>query len=54
MRNRILAVQHVTGSKDEVLILGERHPGVLRVRVRRHLRADPARLVSVDPLPEEI
>ncbi len=54
VRHRILVRPYVAGAVDEVLVLCERHLGVLRVGVARKPRPDPVCLAGVDPLPEAV
>ena len=46
MRDWILALEDVARAEDEVLVLRERHLGVLRMRVGRAERSAPARLAA--------
>jgi hypothetical protein len=50
----ILVTRDMAGAEDEVLVLAQRHLRVLRVRVGRHQRPDPAHLAAADPLPAPV
>ena len=47
----VVLTRHVTGGVDEVLVLLDRHLGVLRIRLDRLERAAPAQIAGRDPLP---
>ena len=53
VRDRVLVERHGR-REDEVLVLGERHLGVLRVRVGRQERPAPAHLPRRDALPAAV
>ena len=51
MRDRVAGLLDVAGTEDEVLVLGERHLRVLRVRLGREEDAEPAEVAVGHPLP---
>jgi hypothetical protein len=54
VRDRVVAFTCVAGAVDKILVLGQRHLGVLGVRLRRVERPAPGEVARADPLPAPV